>query len=233
MEKLEIIIKAIIGIFTNVFCIIFLWKFIAWMRRCKRSMEGTWNDGIQSKGDAAEKMVIEKLRSIFSKKYIIRSVYLPTKDSITEVDIVMIHRTGIYFIEVKNYGGYIYGDYKDKYWRHYVDGELIKEFYNPIMQNQGHIYWFNVATEGKYKGIVKNIIVFRNICDVSTDVHNNDRLILTDIDSCKSIKCLKDEPLLLNKEMKELYKYFKKCARVSRKEKAEHIRNVIEKSSEY
>lgn len=233
MEKLEIIKTVVFGLFMNAFCIIFLWKFIAWMRRSKGISNGRWNDGIQSKGDLAEKMVIENLRSIFSRKYIVRSVYLPTKDSITEVDVVMIHRTGIYFIEVKNYGGEIYGNYQDKYWEHYADGELIKEFYNPIMQNQGHIYWFNVATEGRYKGIVKNIIVFRDLRSLHTDVYNSNRLILTDIDSCKSIEAFKEEPLLLNREMKELYKYFKKCARVSRKEKAEHLRNVSQKSSEY
>lgn len=47
-----------------------------------------------------------------------------------------------YVIEVKNYSGWIFGNSKNKYWTQTLPGRNgceKRHFYNPIMQNEGHI----------------------------------------------------------------------------------------------
>lgn len=61
----------------------------------------------------------------------------------TEIDVIMICPNGLFVIESKNYSGWIFGNEKQKNWYQTLPagrGKSHKEnFYNPIMQNQGHI----------------------------------------------------------------------------------------------
>lgn len=70
---------------------------------------------------------------------ILRNVYLQTKNGTTEVDSILIHETGIYVFESKNYSGWIFGNYKQKEWTQAVNRNVKNHFYNPIWQNEGHI----------------------------------------------------------------------------------------------
>lgn len=49
----------------------------------------------------------------------------------TEVDLIYINTSGIYVIESKNYSGWIFGDFKQKYWTQTFKTEKHK-FYNPV-----------------------------------------------------------------------------------------------------
>ena len=44
------------------------------------------------------------------------NVYLPYKGRTSEIDVIMLHETGIYVFESKNYSGWIFGDEKGQYW---------------------------------------------------------------------------------------------------------------------
>ena len=69
---------------------------------------------------------------------ILNNLYLSTKNSSTEIDVVTIHETGIYVFESKNFSGWIYGGYKQKEWTQKLE-HFQNHFYNPIWQNKGHI----------------------------------------------------------------------------------------------
>ena len=69
---------------------------------------------------------------------ILNNLYLNTKNGSTEIDVVMIHETGIYVFESKNFSGWIYGTYKQKEWTQKLE-HVQNHFYNPIWQNEGHI----------------------------------------------------------------------------------------------
>ena len=62
----------------------------------------------------------------------------------SEIDNIVIGKSGVFIIEVKNMKGKIFGDYKDKNWTQYkIDQYNIehqKEFYNPVKQVGTHIY---------------------------------------------------------------------------------------------
>jgi len=69
-----------------------------------------------------------------------RNLYIPTQKKTCEIDLLMIHEKGIFVFESKNYSGWIFGSAEQLYWTQCLkNGERYK-FYNPIKQNDTHIY---------------------------------------------------------------------------------------------
>lgn len=70
--------------------------------------------------------------------------YLPWRSGeTTEIDALMIHHSGIYVFESKNYGGVIAGKEADRYWTQTLPAKghstTQNSFFNPILQNRSHI----------------------------------------------------------------------------------------------
>ncbi len=57
----------------------------------------------------------------------------------TEIDLVLIHETGLYVFEIKHYKGTIYGKDTDAIWTQYFRTVKNNTFKNPIEQNKYHI----------------------------------------------------------------------------------------------
>ena len=71
-------------------------------------------------------------------------LYIPKPDGgYAQIDVLMIHETGIYVIECKNYTGWIFGSENNLYWYQTLysgkSGVRKEPFYNPILQNKSHI----------------------------------------------------------------------------------------------
>ncbi len=88
--------------------------------------------------------------------------YLPTdQGKTTEIDLIMLHKTGIYVFENKNYGGYIYGSSDMPQWRqvfYNCRSSHTSEFYNPIMQNATHIRWLKKRLRREYP--IHSVVTF-------------------------------------------------------------------------
>lgn len=68
------------------------------------------------------------------------NIYLPRgNDEYSEIDLAFVTAKGIFVFECKNYSGWIFGSYKDKYWTVSFPNGQKNQFYNPIVQNQSHI----------------------------------------------------------------------------------------------
>ena len=70
--------------------------------------------------------------------------YLPMENKeTTEIDAIMIHHSGIYVFESKNYGGWIFGNERNAWWTQSLLGEGYsaqkERFYDPVWQNRTHI----------------------------------------------------------------------------------------------
>ena len=58
----------------------------------------------------------------------------------SQIDVVMATRVGIIVFEVKDYSGWIFGNGFQTYWTQILAyGERKYRFYNPVLQNKGHI----------------------------------------------------------------------------------------------
>lgn len=70
---------------------------------------------------------------------IVNNIYIKGKYEPTEIDSVLIHKTGIYVFESKNFSGSIYGRFEDQNWTQVIKYNAKKSFYSPVWQNRGHI----------------------------------------------------------------------------------------------
>lgn len=104
---------------------------------------------------------------------ILMNLQIPASDGrTTEIDLLLIHETGLYVFEMKHYKGTIYGKSRDQKWTQYFRTSPNSHFYNPIRQNQYHIN----ALQKMYRGIpVHSFIVFTSAdCDLRAECSEAD-----------------------------------------------------------
>lgn len=124
-----------------------------------------------SDGESFEILVenkLSKLEKAGAKE--IRNCYLRWKNgTTTQIDNILIFRSGLYVIECKDFSGWIFGSSTDEYWTQTLpygwNGDSTRNsFYNPIKQNQNHINCLRQKLPD-YKLIpIHSIIVFGNNC---------------------------------------------------------------------
>ena len=103
------------------------------------------------------------------------NLYIPKGNGeTTEIDVLMIHKKGLFIFESKNFSGWIFGDEKKKYWYQTLPsgrgGSHKESFYNPIMQNQSHIKHLKAFLGEPIP--TWSFVVFSNRCTLK-DVHIN------------------------------------------------------------
>ena len=96
------------------------------------------------KGTAGEYYLYDTLKAFETEnqKFLFNLYVSADNGKSTEIDVVLISTCGIVVFESKNYSGWIFGNEKSKYWTQTLPvGNRSKKtkFYNPILQNQGHI----------------------------------------------------------------------------------------------
>jgi hypothetical protein len=86
----------------------------------------------------------EAMGSLAHKIYLDSAIYrelnnvtIPTPDGTTQIDHVIVSRYGIFVIEAKNMGGWIFGNEKSAEWTQSFSGGKFK-FQNPLRQNYRH-----------------------------------------------------------------------------------------------
>lgn len=112
----------------------------------------------------AETRLIFTLQKLFSPTNIFVDLYLPSitnSTDLVQIDCLAIGRQGIFVFESKDYGGWIYGHGKDRYWTQTLDfGREKHQFYNPIKQNSNHIKAISDLVDKRFP--IYSFIVFGN-----------------------------------------------------------------------
>lgn len=109
-------------------------------------------------GEEGENRVSKILRGLPQDYYEIGDVIIPTQNSTTQIDHVVVSRYGIFVIETKNYSGWIFGSDNSKKWKQTFKSQS-HYFYNPIKQNWAHIYALSELLN-LYKKSFKPVVVF-------------------------------------------------------------------------
>lgn len=113
----------------------------------------------EKKGKMGEKALLNNLQRIKCYKKFVPNLHIHyNNNQYTEIDLVMVTEYGIFVYEMKNYNGSIYGNATSQNWKEYLGGQEFS-FYNPILQNKGHVYALHKATK-LYKSVFYSIIVF-------------------------------------------------------------------------
>ena len=158
------------------------------------------------------------------------NTYIPRENDTTEVDIIMIHSTGLYVLESKNYSGWIFGTDTNQYWTQTLPqgNKSIKEkFLNPVKQNETHIkYLKKLLGEGVP---FYSIVVFSERCtfksltvkqDADYKVIQRNYLRRT-IDEIAS-----RPPILTSEQIESIYNQLYPYTQVTETVKQEHIQHI-------
>lgn len=111
------------------------------------------------------------LRSLDGYKKFLFNCYIPKEDgTMTEVDVILLHESGIYVLESKNYSGWIFGTETQKQWTQMLatgKGKTRKEhFLNPIIQNKVHLKWLQTYLKDFDNLTLYSYIVFSIRCEL-------------------------------------------------------------------
>ena len=163
-------------------------------------------------------------------------LYIPKPDGgYAQIDVLMIHETGIYVIECKNYTGWIFGSENNLYWYQTLysgkSGVHKESFYNPILQNKSHI---NAVSDylNFQKEYINSCIVFGREAVL--------KAVPEDDQYCFIEKYQRFEGKLMNRicssprrlsvnEITRIYSVLLPCTNVPEEVKKKHKQNIREK----
>lgn len=158
--------------------------------------------------------------------------YLPKDDGGTsEIDVLLIHSSGLFVIESKNYSGWIFGSETNRTWTQTLRsgrGKVVKEhFYNPIMQNQTHIKWLR-SQVGKNIPVY-SVIAFSERCTLKDiTVESPDIKVINRQAVSGAVKYLGNQSLLALSKMDivRIYEMLYSYTQTTEYEKQQHIENI-------
>lgn len=177
----------------------------------------------RNKGKRGENMVASVLGdTIPGEQYIINNL-LFTNDSnhSCQIDHIFINKHGIWVIETKNYSGTIYGNEEQREWTQVLAyGNMKNKLYNPVKQNQTHIY--HLSQFLKVKNIFINIVVFTN----NADIKNINSLHVIEINDLNKIKSEDTGITLTTEQMESYYNKLSELKNSNQLTEKEHIKNI-------
>lgn len=183
-------------------------------------------------GKAGEKEMLKLLKSCRKRgDYAAGNLYIPVGDSITELDGLFINKRGVFVFEAKAYRGTVYGSDSQHDWSKTMQtnkGSEKNTFYNPIMQNSGHVRAVKSAVKS-LNAPVYNVVAFADSADIS-NVHTNAAgTFVINFREIPSLLATTGSPILSRKEVKELGKEFKAFKKVKKSVLRKHIKEVKSK----
>jgi hypothetical protein len=136
-------------------------------------------------GYLGELGIRRKLNRLDPQTYtILYDVLIPTakEGKTSQIDHVVISPYGIFVIETKNYQGWIFGQEKSQYWTQTIYKRK-ERFFNPILQNNGHIKALKELLSEYTDVPYHNIVVFGGRAklkvNVTSEVINAAQLLST------------------------------------------------------
>lgn len=101
------------------------------------------------------------------------NLYIPKRNGdTTEIDVVLLHESGIHIFESKNYSGWIFGSEANRYWTQVLPlgrrRSQKNRFFNPILQNKTHVKWLlsylsDSGLHAYYYAVFSNRCTFKDI----------------------------------------------------------------------
>ncbi|NKI25238.1 hypothetical protein HCG49_01520 [Arenibacter sp. 6A1] len=92
------------------------------------------------KGSIGEYKVASRLKHLNKKEYLVlNDILLKNGNLTTQIDHVVICKSGIFVIETKNYKGWIHGHQNSEYWTQSIY-KIKSKIRNPIKQNWVHVF---------------------------------------------------------------------------------------------
>ena len=211
-----------------------VFKEIVFRRSTYYKMTGNgYFEIISDTGKYGEYLTYQKLRTYEADggKFLF-NCYLPKGDgTTTEIDVILIHSTGIFVIESKNYSGWIFGSEKAKTWTQTLQngrGRARKEhFYNPIMQNNTHMKHLKKIV-GEHVPVY-SVIAFSERCTLkNVTVESANIKVINRQHLVTAVKHLGNQSIqaLSKMDIERIFEMLYPYTQTTEYEKLQHITNV-------
>lgn len=150
----------------------------------------------------------------------------------TEIDLIMIDKTGIYVFESKNMSGSIYGKPSDRNWTQRL-GNMSNSFPNPINQNMKHIKYLDNFLDNKYTDNIYSFIVFSERCKLKKVIYHDNVRVVKRENLIYNIKNrINNSNIIFTKEeIDDIYNKLSICINVSADVKLKHVENIKNKKN--
>ncbi|MGL5382204.1 MAG: NERD domain-containing protein [Culicoidibacterales bacterium] len=99
---------------------------------------------------------------------VLHDLMIEVNDKMTQIDHVVIAKTGIFIIETKCFTGTIYGKARQKKWTQYYSRNRKYQFQNPLHQNYGHLKQLSDLLEQAETDFIP-LVVFNNSIKLKVD----------------------------------------------------------------
>lgn len=176
---------------------------------------------IESIGKDGEHAVAKLLgRTIEGERYVLNDLLFMSQGQSVQVDHVLIDKSGILVVETKNYSGTIEGNESQIKWiQHFGYDTIHNEFYNPIRQNNSHIY--HISQVLPIATAISGIVVFVNC--YSLKVESSSVCTLWDL---RGLLSQRTKNILHPEQMKLCYDVLTQQCAACPISKEEHIENI-------
>lgn len=134
-----------------------------------------------TRGEWSERrLVLTLLKVGINPKAIFHDLYIQkTNGEYTQIDVAVATKAGIIVFEVKDYSGWIFGNEHQKYWTQLLAyGKKKNRFYNPVMQNAGHIQAIRQCLPQNPGIPIYSIIVFYGNSELINVTYNADNTFI-------------------------------------------------------
>lgn len=182
-------------------------------------------------GHFGEYLIEYALNSLPGNPKNLCNLYLPYKGRTSEIDVVMLHESGIYVFESKNYSGWIFGDEKGQYWTQCLNPKTKNRFYNPILQNKTHIAALQQYLKLPSSKAIISYIIFSERCELKKVCEKSENtFVVKRPDMLNSLRReMKKHPSLLSKEeINKMYEELLPLTNINQEEKEKHIKDIQE-----
>ena len=189
------------------------------------------------KGRLGEFYTYKYLKTLEGYKRFLFNVYLPKENGeTTEIDVILLHETGIYVFESKNYSGWIFGTETQQYWTQTLPvgkGKSQKtKFFNPIIQNKVHLKWLQQFLGAESQLPFYSYIVFSDRCTLKEiTLTSGSHFVINRYNILTAVQSnvVRVGKQLEQKEVDRLYEKLYPLTQVSEAQKLTHIANVQQK----
>jgi len=179
-------------------------------------------------GPKGEYLTYRALEGVKGRKRFLFNCYIPIKTGYwSEIDLIMLHRSGVYVFECKNYSGWISGSEADEYWTQKFQNGHTGDFKSPIIQNKSHIRWLRRFLPKLSEKAVYSVIVFGERCELERITLTTGRHIVVKSDRLlNAIRPTLGRRMLTRREIRRLYQRLYPQTQLTPQEKQRHRDNV-------
>ena len=177
-----------------------------------------------------EYLTYRKLSKLPGGRKFIFNCYAPKENgTFTEVDLIMLHTSGVYVFESKNYGGWIFGKETDRQWTQSFRSGRRERFFNPLMQNNSHIKQLQRFLPGLAREAFQSVIVFSERCELRKVTLTSDQHLVVKRDRLpRAIAPYLLRQLLSPADIDVIYQQLFPQTQLTEQQKQAHVQRVAD-----